>query len=308
MQGIEENEVVLTTDGYVKAKNLTYEHMLYSNTGIECGISKLRELSCNCRKLTFSDMSELTISDEQQLVTGCFLRYSGFAVHYTNAKGIYNDVNSKMRLCHHVENCQPIIYDEQDCIIDAYTAGAFLIAGNSKTGLIESHNMNELYKINKAYTLQNMLILAKTAQILTKSYIPYQYMHNTINVRQELLKGIFDTCGKIRQPRSAQLYMQNETIAEQTYEMLVSLGNVVEYTKQTRKDKKYIVLTVKKHTFELFTRPEQARLLHKKKNTDFGRMVIMAADEGVKNIVEITTTSKQLLVGKQNIAIVSEVE
>lgn len=133
------------------------------------------------------------------------------------------------RLNHSVVNAKPLQAPDRDLIVPPYTLGAWLGGGTSTCARITSADPEILMHIeaegieasDPVSTLQARL---RTVGVLKNKHIPMDYLRSSESQRRDLLAGLLDTDGTVIDGGEVQLSVIDERLADDVYELVVSLG------------------------------------------------------------------------------------
>ena len=130
------------------------------------------------------------------------------------------------RLNHSVTNAQPLQAMEKDLLVPPYTLGAWLGDGTSAAAQITVADPEivmhiEAEGIEAVGTFQARL---RTVGVLTNKHIPMDYLRSSEAQRRDLLAGLLDTDGTVTNGGTIQFSVTNERLADDVFELVVSLG------------------------------------------------------------------------------------
>lgn len=141
---------------------------------------------------------------------------------------------------------KPVHFEYRNVNIDPYLMGVLLSDKVSKTnyeeiklkdnGVIE--NIKSFYgdeiintKTKKILKLSKKIKndLSSYGLIEGNSYIPSDYLYNSLEIRIELLRGLMDACGKIKKSGKINIKTTSEELSNDIYELVLSLGGSVKF-------------------------------------------------------------------------------
>lgn len=141
-----------------------------------------------------------------------------------------------------VEPPKPLEYPEKEVPIDPYWLGLWLGDGHHKRPSISIESGDEIatestdYKVvrydkgrgkcvDAFYTHQGILGKLKELNLYGNKHIPEIYLHNSYEVRMQLLAGLIDSDGSVEKSSNRVIFVNtNKRLLKQVYELLTSLS------------------------------------------------------------------------------------
>ena len=148
----------------------------------------------------------------------------------------------------------PLEYPPQEVPIDPYWLGLWLGDGHHKRPSITLHKNNKIttestpYKVIRYderkdgsleafYTHQGLTQKLREIGVYGNKHIPDIYLHNTLNIRMELLAGLIDSDGYVEKKTNRVSFINtNKKLLQNVHELMTGLGFTVKHEK-TSKDK-----------------------------------------------------------------------
>ena len=152
--------------------------------------------------------------------------------------------------------------------------------------------------------------------LIKNKHIPNIYKRASINQRLELLQGLMDTDGHIKKNGGCEISLSNQRLADDVYELLMTLGAKVGIKKRKaklygveKKDKYVLTFTPYKEFFNPFKLTRKSKyvksidLTTKRHEETFRRRIINIEEIENKGMVCISVDNKDklFLAGKQMI-------
>jgi replicative DNA helicase len=212
------------------------------------------------------------------------------------------------RLNHSVTNAKPLALTERELPLPPYTLGAWLGDGHSASARfatadpeivwhIEEEDLTVIPRGGLLYSLKlstapvaerecgTVEALLRTIGVLGNKHIPVDYLRASETQRRALLAGLLDTDGTVTSTGAVQFSVTNRQLAEDAYELIVSLGYRCSTTTKRVNGRTELSSTAYTITFstqdEVF-RLERKLLLHKERNRGTNR-----ARTGSRYVVDV---------------------
>jgi replicative DNA helicase len=216
-----------------------------------------------CHEVGFSDGTVIVADEEHQWLTETRASRRGThrAPQVRTTRELAATVHREMgnqRANHSVANSQPLDLPHQELLLPPYVLGAWLGGGHSATAQfttadpevichIEGEGIDAIPRGNLLYQLQGgqqcgqqcsglhqrqscrshhgtVNALLRTLGVLGNKHIPAQYLRSSESQRRALLAGLLDTDGTVTPSGSVQFSVTNRRLAEETLELVISLG------------------------------------------------------------------------------------
>lgn len=151
-------------------------------------------------------------------------------------KEILETLRNKRGLNHSIELAKPLLLPEANLLIDPYVLGVWLGDGSSNGGGITNPDLEIIeeirrrgYKVKKwasfyAWGVFGIKTLLVKLNLLHNKHIPPEYLRASYQQRLDLLCGLMDTDGTCDVDGGAEFYSINKQLAEQTAELMCTLG------------------------------------------------------------------------------------
>lgn len=142
-----------------------------------------------------------------------------------------------------VDNPEPIQYPEQEVPIDPYWLGLWLGDGHHKRPSISIQKGDEKYACESTkykvvrydekrwdcyeafYTHQGLIGKLKELNVYGNKHIPDIYLHNSYEVRMQLLAGLIDSDGSVEKTSNRVVFVNtNKKLLKQVYELMTCLS------------------------------------------------------------------------------------
>ena len=225
------------------------------------------------------------------------------------------------RCNHAVRVAKALEGKQQSLLVDPYLLGVWLADGVASTGTtictgdkevidrIESFGYTvtkHKYKYN--YGVHNLAWKIKELGLINNKRIPCQYLNSTINDRIELLKGLMDSDGYIAKDGSCYYYSSRKDLAEDVYELVVSLGMKASFGSKQAKlygvDKKKCYIINFSPLLDCFTLKRKSERIKSKYSDKVNWRYIIKAEE-VDSVpvkcIQVDSPSHLYLCGKSMI-------
>lgn len=150
-----------------------------------------------------------------------------------------------------VDNHEPLHYFHQDVLIDPYWLGLWLGDGHHKRPSITSDLADKDYSVSNTsyevvrydeknsncveafYTHQNLTKKLRNLNVYGNKHIPIEYLHNSFEVRMQLLAGLIDSDGSVEKSSNRVVFVNtNKQLLKDTHELITSLGFNVKIEKR----------------------------------------------------------------------------
>ena len=159
---------------------------------------------------------------------------------YTTKNGKHN--KSKKRYRYHLPLIEPVVYDNQDLLIDPYWLGLWLGDGTYNKPCIthsadDSHFIENvpynvtsqtIHKDTNVYTTyfsnQNLTTYIKQLGLYENKHIPKCYKESSYNQRIQLLAGLIDSDGSVDKNGRVRFTNTNKQLIDDVYELCCGLG------------------------------------------------------------------------------------
>jgi replicative DNA helicase len=141
------------------------------------------------------------------------------------------------RLNHSIPNPKPLDLPHAELLIDPYILGLWLGDGSTDTARIATADREIVdavrlagYEINKIagdnydYGIRGLQVQLRAVGVLGNKHVPGTYLRASESQRRDLLAGLLDTDGTVRPDGIIQFAVTSRTLAEQTRELISSLG------------------------------------------------------------------------------------
>lgn len=230
-------------------------------------------------------------------------------------------VENGKRCNHAVRVAKALEGKQQSLLVEPYLLGVWLADGVASTGTTICTGDKEVidriasfgytvtkhkYKYN--YGIHNLAWKLKDLGLINNKRIPCQYLNSTINDRIELLKGLMDSDGYIAKDGSCYYYSSRKDLAEDVYELVVSLGMKANFgSKQATLygvNKKMCYIVHFSPLFDCFTLQRKSERIKTKYNDKVNWRYIVKAEE-VDSVpvkcIQVDSPSHLYLCGKSMI-------
>lgn len=236
---------ILTDSGWKTIGTLLSKDLVYNEYGDLVKITDIGETFYNrpCYKVTFSDNSSV-VADANHL-----WKVSGRLEREKKKDGIIRTTEEMFVLCQqHPQNYKfsiPYIclnFSEKEIPLHPYILGFWLGGGNSnKARLCIVNHADEVKSIITSlghvlqrgdgihYSIQGLDKFLRKLNVLNNKHIPESYKFNSVEVRLDLLRGLFDSDGFISNSEAV-FANSNKIIINDVEEILCSLG--IKYRKR----------------------------------------------------------------------------
>lgn len=240
-----------TLDGWKKIKNIEVGDMVFAPSGKPTKVLAKSEIYNNhvCYKVIFSDGTEV-IADADHLwdVEDHYSRNKNKNIKQTLTtrqlkKTLLWRKGGKVQGNGHewsVDVCSPVRYEKKKLEIEPYVLGCWLGDGTSANGgftcsdeeiiknlrsLVGENIVKHNCKNNDIhYNIKKLIPKLRKLNVLNNKHIPTEYLQSNIEDRKLLLSGLLDTDGYCNQKGVVEFTNTNKLLAEQTYELITSLG------------------------------------------------------------------------------------
>lgn len=331
-----------TLEGWKNIEELKIGDYIFGNDGkltkviFKTPITKNRKMY----KLTFTDGSVIEACEEHKWCVDIsswgritekdiILKTKDMLADYKSI-----DNRNKSRYKYIINNAAPLRLPEISLPISPYILGVWLGDGNSYSAqlTLNAEDYKEIlnnFKIgyevrnkwnNKINCVNVKLIafhkLLSGNNLIKNKHIPNIYKRASINQRLELLQGLMDTDGHIKKNGGCEISLSNQRLADDVYELLMTLGAKVGIKKRKaklygveKKDKYVLTFTPYKEFFNPFKLTRKSKyvksidLTTKRHEETFRRRIINIEEIENKGMVCISVDNKDklFLAGKQMI-------
>lgn len=282
-KGQPENSKILTTQGYKLYKDLTLNDKVFDSQGMQrniIGIYPKNELKTY--RIYFSDKNSHVFDEDHLHIVRTYndrVRNKNWRVLSTKEllqKKLYCG-NIVKRKVFDIPIVKPIEFDKKELPIHPYILGVLLANGYLKNEVRISSNDIEViekvrsllpkdvqlkYKDKYDYSIKTGITGCKRhyfRQILcdlglfgltsSEKFIPSQYLYSDVNDRIELLRGLMDCDGYIKE--SSQYYSTSKQLIEDVKFLIQSLGGIPILSEKIGKYKKDGILHICKKCYTL---------------------------------------------------------
>ncbi len=190
------------------------------------------------------------------------------------------------RLNHSIPNAKPLTLPARELPLPPYTLGAWLGGGHSASARFTTADPEIVWHIEgEGLTVipRGDLVLYQSCRdhhgtvgailrsigVLGNKRVPVEYLRGSETQRRALLAGLLDTDGTVLPTGAVQFSVVNRRLAEDTYELIVSLGYRCSMTTKRvpgRTEQSSTAYLVTFSTLDEVFRLERKRLLHKERN------------------------------------------
>jgi len=277
-----------TPNGWTTMGDLKVGDNILSPTGDSVSVVMKTEAMYNhdCYRIYFDNGEEI-IADADHLweVNSSYWRTGKKVV---TSKDIFDQYQSKVKNKRgkgfqgslFVDKSRPINFVKNILNIDPYLLGVWLGDGYSSDGRVIAHKddydfYREKFDIEYErecnncirFKIKNLYSKLKDYNLLKNKHIPLKYLRSSYEDRLELLRGLMDTDGSVRNnSRSFEFYQKNYDIVLQVVELLSSLGIKSKVRQKEIKGNYY-------HTVSFSTRERVFNLPRKIKNINLTKLV-----------------------------------
>jgi replicative DNA helicase len=241
-----------------------------------------------CFELEFSDGTTVIADADHQWLT----ETRTFAEVRTTAEiaASLRCQTSDRRLNHSITNAHPLDLPAQRLMLPPYTLGVWLGDGHSTSSRftaadpeivchIESEGLQVMAHGDLRYSFRDhhgtVQAILRTIGVLGDKHIPTQYRRASESQRRALLAGLLDTDGTVTSTGSVQFSVTNRRLAEDTRELVVSLGYRCSMTTKRvrgRSESSSVAYTLNFSTPDDVFRLERKQLLHKERRRSLSRV------------------------------------
>jgi hypothetical protein len=277
-----------TPNGWTTMGDLKVGDDILSPTGDSVSVVMKTETMYNhdCYKIYFDNGEEI-IADADHLweVNSSYWRTGKKVI---TSKDIFDQYQSKVKNKRgkgfqgslFVDKSKPINFIKNILDIDPYLLGVWLGDGYSSDGRIIAHKddydfYKEKFDIEHGkeqnncirFKIKNLYSKLKNYNLLKNKHIPPKYLRSSYEDRLELLRGLMDTDGSVRNnSRSFEFYQKNYDIILQVVELLSSLGIKSNIRRKKIEENYY-------HTVSFSTKERVFNLPRKIKNINSTKLV-----------------------------------
>lgn len=331
-----------TLEGWKNIEELKIGDYIFGNDGkltkviFKTPITKNRKMY----KLTFTDGSVIEACEEHKWCVDIsswgritekdiILKTKDMLADYKSI-----DNRNKSRYKYIINNAAPLRLPEISLPISPYILGVWLGDGNSYSAqlTLNAEDYKEILnnfeigyevrnKWNNKINCVNVKLIAfhkllSGNNLIKNKHIPNIYKRASINQRLELLQGLMDTDGHIKKNGGCEISLSNQRLADDVYELLMTLGAKVGIKKRKaklygveKKDKYVLTFTPYKEFFNPFKLTRKSKyvksidLTTKRHEETFRRRIINIEEIENKGMVCISVDNKDklFLAGKQMI-------
>ena len=331
-----------TLEGWKNIEELKIGDYIFGNDGkltkviFKTPITKNRKMY----KLTFTDGSVIEACEEHKWCVDIsswgritekdiILKTKDMLADYKSI-----DNRNKSRYKYIINNAAPLRLPEISLPISPYILGVWLGDGNSYSAQLSLNaedykeilnNFEIEYEVrnewnNKVNCVNVKLIafhkLLSRNNLIKNKHIPNIYKRASVNQRLELLQGLMDTDGHIKKNGGCEISLSNQRLADDVYELLMTLGVKVGIKKRKaklygieKKDKYVLTFTPYKELFNPFKLARKRKyvkninLTTKRHEETLRRRIINIEEIENKGMVCISVDNKDklFLAGKQMI-------
>jgi ADP-ribosylglycohydrolase len=257
-----------TPNGFIKLKDLKEGAQLFDDKGNICNVIQLHPINMqpDSYQITFDDGTIVNACADHLWLTWDKKARSNKQRNrkinnlplIRSTKEIINTlkVSYKKETNHSIQNTKPINYNSKKLIIDPYLLGLWLGDGSSKAGRIETADIDVLINFNyklikvkyddkksksRPYTIYGLQKNIKKLNLFGNKHIPDIYLYASYKQRLALLQGLMDSDGCCNKNGQFEFCSTLEILAEQTYQLMTSLGIKAKITKgiSSHYNKKY---------------------------------------------------------------------
>lgn len=229
-----------------------------------------------CYEITFSDETKIICTSNHRWYVQS-RRTKGYQT-LTTEQMINNGLYYGNRPKYEIITTTPVSFEEKSISIDPYFIGSLF----------------ENYKDNHIYTHKEIFIIGSQSE---DKFIPDVYKYNTIEIRQSLIQGIFDTKGLINfNEKNIEYTTKSLQFALDVKEVLESLGflvtkkqNIINYNNKTIYS---YTLYIKGYDYSVLFRLPRNKELCKKIITDPIHREIISIKEVSKRITKCVTVDR----------------
>lgn len=229
------NELLPTPSGWVKMGDLNIGDELYDKDGKICRVTYATPVMYNheCYRMTFSDGTSVICDKDHLWVTATAKdRRNGYECMERTTNEILCSFNKRHSVC----LSAPIEGHSEDLEIDPYVLGYWLGNGNSYGATITTSDefvVEEFGRLgyptskNKKkydYGVRNLRSKLFKEGLVKNKRIPPKYLRASFDDRKSLLQGLMDSDGSIEKTGSCRYSSSRKGLAEDVYELIVSLG------------------------------------------------------------------------------------
>lgn len=258
---------ILTPKGFVKLKNLSIGDKIFGPDGKQTKITFITEEMINREvyNITFST-GETIKADSEHLWN---VNANGWNKTKTLTTKemipiLLERQNRRKPECLYITTNKPLQLESQELVIDPYILGVWIGDGNRSQpritcdiGDYENYN-NQFLKRGYAITefkhdkrsdrtgyfgIKNLTTKLKTEGLFQNKHLPKKYLLGSIEQRLDLLRGLMDTDGYCNAEGTCQFYQSNESIIDDVYLLLSSLGIKASKTSKKTTHKDCFILT-----------------------------------------------------------------
>lgn len=244
---------VATPTGWTTMGDLKSGDQVFAQDGTVTTVVATTEVfrGRDCYEITFDDGSTIVADAEHRWAVNDVWAHDPYALRVKTTAELLDKYRIKTskgtwRFRYSIPNARPIDLPEADLSIHPYLLGLWLGDGNARNGSLTlnttdcAHIVSRLCRFgvgltvypgagNPAGTVDRVHIHGLTTAITERGLrrnkrIPKAYLRASIEQRLELLRGLMDTDGHIAKNAAAEISQSNEKLADDIYELVVSLG------------------------------------------------------------------------------------
>lgn len=173
-----------------------------------------------------------------------------------------------------VDHCNRVEFESKEVSIDPYVLGVWLGYGNNWDGRIichiedYDHYLNEFkkrgyqvsnFRLNKrsettgAFNVVGLKMALRKYDLIKNKHIPYDFIYNSITVRNDLLNGLMDTYGYIRKNGGCHFYQSNKDFSDTVRFLLSTMGIKSTQKVKETSGKDCYILTFATDQYKVFT-------------------------------------------------------
>ncbi|HEV8559006.1 MAG TPA: replicative DNA helicase [Actinophytocola sp.] len=194
------------------------------------------------------------------------------------------------RLNHSITNARALVLPEQPLMLPPYTLGVWLGDGDAASSRFTTADPEIVWHVESeglvvvprgdlwfSDPVQHGTVgaILRTLGVLGDKHIPEPYLRASESQRRALLAGLLDTDGTVASAGSVQFSVTNQRLAEDTYELIVSLGYRCSMTHKAvrgRSEQSPVAFTINFSASDDVFWLERKRLLHKERRRTTDRV------------------------------------
>lgn len=310
---------ILTSNGFKLLKNIQDGDVVFDENGNPCNVIKAKEILYNrpCYKITFSDGSEIIASNTHDWVVEdkSYRKNISRNPHTkknklkVTTKYIHDNLmiersDGKKETNFSIPVCKPVKFSKKDLLLDPYFLGLWLGDGDSNNAVISKPDeeiitylmeyassvgdnawirakQNKCPQVKISHKNSYIYSSLKHYKLLNNKHIPHEYLTSSKEQRLELIQGLIDSDGYIKNGR-IEFCNTNKRLAEDVLQLILSMGIKASLIESDAKlygivvSKKYrIYFTTDQKVARLTRKANEIKLLHK---SDIYRRFIVACE------------------------------